>query len=117
MGTGPVSVRDMGTAEGALQVNVPVALLVGAIYRIENDELLALLTGHGRSRMRLGKGVGLLLVLLRRSLLLLSLFRLRRLVAHGPPLGVRVVGAARNRIALYHPRNVKPRRVGPRQSA
>src|SRR5437667_5310838 len=67
--------------------------------------LLALLAGHGRSWMRLGNGVGLLSVLLCRILLLPSLVRLRRLVAHGPPPEVRVIGAVRDRVSLYHRRN------------
>ena len=81
--------RHRGAAlEGALvpigqrQVDGPVAA--------ERRRLLALLARHGRSRMRLVEGVGLLLVLGDRALLLLPLDRLRILVAHGPPPEVRV---------------------------
>lgn len=65
--------------------------------------LLAFLARYGRSRMSLGEGVRFLLVLLSRVLLLLSLFRLRRLVAHGSPPVVRVIGEMRSAtFGLYH---------------
>src|SRR2546423_12390835 len=64
------------------------------------DSLLAFLARHGRSRMRLGLGLRLLLPLFCLGLLLLLLDRLRGLVAHIAS-GLGVAWGTGDRIARY----------------